>query len=286
MKKMRKILLVGMIMLLALALVACGNKPVEPVDTNPGTNPDDSTTDTSWEDIQTKGHFVLGLDDSFPPMGFRDENNNIVGFDIDLANEISAYLGVEVQLKPVIWDTVILSLTSGEIDCIWNGMTVTDVRLQSIDVTNAYMHSDQIVVTLVGSPITTMADLAGKTVGTQMASSSIDAMEASPAIYDTFKDNLKQYATHTESVMDLTNGRLDAIVIDSIAFYGDFNVKSPDAYAVLDENFGTEDFAIGVRKADDAWTDKLNEALQEMRNNGKAAEISMKWFGEDIFAIK
>jgi polar amino acid transport system substrate-binding protein len=280
-KKQKLLMVLSVILVLGLLLTACG-----------GTNPpaagdgEGEGGDPSWENIQAKGHFVLGLDDSFPPMGFRDENNDIVGFDIDLAREAAAYLGVDVEFKPVVWETVILSLTSGEIDCIWNGMTVTDTRLESIDISEVYMNSDQLVVTLAGSPIKTMADLAGKNVGTQLGSTSVDVLEAHPDIYNTFRDTLKQYATHTESVMDLQNGRLDAIVLDSMAFYGDFNVKSPGSFAVLDENFGTEDVAIGVRQEDDAWTAKLNEALHALRDNGKAVELCQKWFGEDIFAIK
>lgn len=266
---MRKSIVVLMVLaLLAIILASCGSPK--------------AGTDDSWQKIQNKGYFILGLDDGFPPMGFRDENNEIVGFDIDMAKAVAEYLGVEVQLKPVIWDTVILSLTSGEIDCIWNGMSVTPTRLEQIDVSSPYVNSDQIIVTLAGSALKTKADLAGKTVGTQMGSSTLTALDSDPATRDSFKDTLRQYSTFTEAMMDLENGRLDAVVIDSIAFYGDFNVKAPGSFAVMEENFGTEDMAIGVRKEDNAWTDKLNEAMDALKANGKAAEISTKWFGENI----
>ena len=243
-----------------------------------------SPADGSWDKIQSNGKFILGLDDSFPPMGYRDENNEIVGFDIDMAKAAAEYLGVEVELKPVIWDTVLLSLNSGEIDCVWNGMSVTEERKKEITFSKSYVNSDQIVVTLKDSDIKAKADLAGMVVGTQMGSSTIDALDAEPQVRDSFGE-LREYATFTEAMMDLDNRRLDAVVIDGIAFYGDFNVKSPDSYSVLGENFGREEMAIGLRQTDGAWIAKINEALDYLRSSGKAAEISVKWFGEDILII-
>jgi len=295
MKKL--LLLLAISVMLVFVVAACTTTPPPapttppPATTTPDTTtppatttPDTTTpaaTDDSWQKIQAKGYFVLGLDDSFPPMGFRDENNEIVGFDIDMAKAAAQYLGVDVQLKPVIWDTVILSLTSGDIDCIWNGMSVTPQRLESINVSDPYIRSSQIIVTLAGSALHTKADLAGKDVGTQMGSSTLDALNADPDTLNSFKE-LHQYSTFTEAMMDLENKRLDAVVIDSIAFYGDFNVKSPGKYQVMDENFGTEDMAIGVRKEDNTWREKLNEAMQALKDNGTAAQISDKWFGDNI----
>ncbi|MDR3121425.1 MAG: amino acid ABC transporter substrate-binding protein [Clostridiales bacterium] len=240
--------------------------------------------DGSWEKIQQAGVFVLGLDDEFPPMGFRDEQNEIVGFDVDMAKAAAEYLGVKVELKPVIWDTVLMSLNSGEIDCIWNGFSVTEDRKKEVSYSKSYINSDQIVVTLTGSDITTKAGLAGMTVGTQMGSSTLDALDTDPATRDSFGE-LREYATFTAAMMDLDNKRLDAVVIDSVAFYGDFNVKSPEAYAVLEENFGREEMAIGVRQADNTWRETLNGALDYLRSSGKAAEISIKWFGKDVVIV-
>jgi polar amino acid transport system substrate-binding protein len=86
-------------------------------------------------------------------------------------------------------------------------------------------------------------------------------------------------------MMDLDNKRLDAVVIDGIAFFGDFNVKSPGSYSVLEENFGEEEMAVGLRQSDDAWIAKINEAFDYLRSSGIAAEISTKWFGADILII-
>ena len=269
------LLLVTMLMAFALIATACGADEGAPADENT------DVADASWDNIVEKGYFIVGLDDEFPPMGFRDENNEIVGFDIDMAKAAAEYLGVEVQFQPVVWDTVTLSLTTGEIDCIWNGLSITEEREEAFDFSNAYTKSSQIVVTMADSDIASFADLAGKTVGTQMASASLDAIATQPEVKDTFGE-LKEYDTFVSAMMDLENGRLDAVVIDSIAFYGDFNVKSPDKFKALEENFGEEMYAIGVRTEDDAFTAQLNDALAAIIADGTAAEISNKWFGEDI----
>jgi polar amino acid transport system substrate-binding protein len=240
--------------------------------------------DGSWDKIRQNGKFVLGLDDEFPPMGFRDDSNEIVGFDIDMAKAAAEYLGVEVELKPVIWDTVLLSLNGGAIDCVWNGMSVTEARKKEITFSKSYVNSEQIIVTLAGSGIKTKADMAGKTVGTQMGSSTLDALDTDPATRDSFGE-LREYETFTKAMMDLDNGRLDAVVIDGIAFYGDFNVKAPDSYGVLADNFGSEEMAVGLRQADADWIAKINEAFEYLKSSGKAAEISKKWFGADILIL-
>ncbi|MDO4582116.1 MAG: amino acid ABC transporter substrate-binding protein [Bacillota bacterium] len=278
---MKKLMIIMLALMLVFAFAACAAEEPAAAEDPAVEDPAAESADDSWTRIQEQGYFILGLDDSFPPMGFRDENNEIVGFDIDMANAVAEYLGVSVELKPVVWATVITSLTSGEIDCIWNGMSVTEERLQQIDVSEPYVNSDQIIVVPAGSDIATKADMAGKIVGTQMGSSTIAALDNDPDTKASFGE-LKEYDTFTAAMMDLDAGRLDAVVIDGIAFYGDFNVKSPGAYTVLEENFASEQMAIGVRKEDDAWTDKLNEAMNALKADGTAAEISIKWFGEDI----
>jgi polar amino acid transport system substrate-binding protein len=122
-------------------------------------------TDTSWQEIQDKGYFIVGLDDAFPPMGFRDENNEIAGFDIDMAREAAARMGVEVQFQPISWDAKDAELNSGNIDVIWNAFTITEERLQNFLFTKPYIEDHQIIVVRTDSTIATKADLAGKEIG-------------------------------------------------------------------------------------------------------------------------
>ena len=284
---MKKPLVLMLALILVFPFAACTpNSPpdvdlVEDIEGTETENTGDAEVDNSWVRIQTRGYFILGLDDDFPPMGYRDANNEIVGFDIDMAMAVANYLGIEVELRPVAWSTVIGSLTEGDIDCIWNGMRVTAELLAQIDITNPYVNSSQIVVVPANSAITGLAGLAGKTVGTQAGSSALTALNTKPEVYNSFA-RLREYEAFTIAMMELDAGRLDAVVIDAIAFYGEFNLKSPGTYSVLEENFASEEMAVGVRMEDNAWTDKLNEAMSALKADGTAAQISIKWFGEDI----
>lgn len=222
---------------------------------------------------------VVGLDDNFPPMGFRDDKNELVGFDIDLAREAAKRLGVEVEFKPIDWNAKEAELSGKRIDVLWNGLTITEQRKQQIAFTAPYLENHQIVVVAANSPIKTKADLAGKVVGVQEGSSAVDAIEKDEA-GKTFKE-LKKFGDNVAALMDLSTGRLDAIVLDEIV--GRYYVaKKPGEYAVLDDNFGTEEYGVGVRKDDAELLAKLQKAMDEMKQDGAAARISTQWFGKDI----
>ena len=174
-----------------------------------------SADDTSLEDLKSWGKFILGLDDSFPPMGFRDENNEIVGVDIDLAAEVCKRLGVELVVQPINWDSKELELTSGKIDCIWNGMTVTDERIEAMFLSKPYLDNRQVVIVEEGSKIAQVSDLAGKTVGLQEGSSAREAFDANP-IASQVKE-VVEYEDNVSAFLDLQAGRIDALLVDEVA---------------------------------------------------------------------
>ncbi|MBS0507732.1 MAG: amino acid ABC transporter substrate-binding protein [Proteobacteria bacterium] len=223
---------------------------------------------------------VIGLDDNFPPMGFRDEKNELVGFDIDMAREAAKRLGLTVAFKPIDWNAKEAELTAKRVDALWNGLTITEERKQNIAFTAPYMENHQIIVVPAGSAIKTRADLAGKVVGAQDGSSAVDAIKKDEAVFKSLKE-FKTFGDNVTALMDLTTGRLDAVVVDEVV--GRYYVaKKPEAYAVLDDNFGTEEYGVGVRKDDTELLGKLNKALDEMKQDGTAAKISEKWFGKNI----
>jgi len=172
--------------------------------------------DNSLELVKQKGVFVLGLDDSFPPMGFRDENNNIVGFDIDLAKEVCKRMGVELQLQPINWDAKELELNTNKIDCIWNGMTINDDRVAAMFFTKPYLANKQVIVVADSSSIKSKDDLAGKIVGLQKGSSALDALEKNAAVYESVKE-VVELDENVTVFMDLKTSRIDAAVMDIIA---------------------------------------------------------------------
>jgi len=240
----------------------------------------ESSADDSWETIKSKGKFIVGLDIEFPPMGFEDVNGEIVGFDIDMAKEAAKILGVEVEFQPVIWDNVIMELNNKNIDVIWNGLSVTKERKEKILFTDPYMEDRQMIVVSKGSSIKGKADLAGKTVGLQAGSSSEKALEKDKETMESIGE-IVPYKSNNDALMDLRNGRLDAVVVDEVV--GRYYIaKHMDEYEILEDHFGVEEFAVGLRKGDKAFAEKLNEAINQLKENGKAEEISIKWFGENV----
>ncbi len=171
--------------------------------------------DTSLQNVLDKGTLILGLDDSFPPMGFRDDSNNIVGFDIDLATEVAARMGVELVVQPIDWDSKEMELSTGNIDCIWNGMTMTDERIASMYFAKAYIANEQIVIVPTKSPINAVADLKDKTVGLQKGSSSLVALEKTE-VYSQVKE-VVEFADNVTAFLDLKANRIEAFVVDSVA---------------------------------------------------------------------
>lgn len=223
---------------------------------------------------------VVGLDDNFPPMGFKDEKNELVGFDIDLAKEAGKRLGAEVTFKPIDWSAKEAELSGKRVDVLWNGLTITEERKANILFTTPYLENRQIVIVLDKAEIKAKADLAGKVVGVQDGSSAVDAVTKDEATAKSLKE-LKKFGDNVTALMDLSAGRLDALVVDEVVgrYY---TAKKPGEYRVLEENFGTEDYGVGMRKDDTELLAKIQKAMDDMKADGTAATISTKWFGKDI----
>lgn len=236
--------------------------------------------DNSLQYILDKGELVLGLDDSFPPMGFRGEDGDIVGFDIDLAKEVTDRMGVELRLQPIDWDAKVLDLNSKDIDVIWNGLTITEERKEQITFSKPYIANRQIVIVQADSGLMTKADLDGKVVGLQLGSSAQDAVESDPEVLDSFAE-LARYQDNVQALLDLEVGRIDAVVVDEIL--GRYYIsQKPAVFAVAEEYFAEEEYGIGFRKGEEAFRDRVDEILDEMDADGTAADISVDWFGEDV----
>lgn len=227
---------------------------------------------------KTDNTLVIGIDDKFAPMGFRDENNEIVGFDIDYAKAAAEKMGKEVKFQPIDWKTKEAELSSGRIDLIWNGYTITEERKKKVLFTKPYLKNAQVVVTLADSNITKLANLEGKVVGLQSLSSAADALNAAP-----IKSKIKtvtEFADNVSALNDLKSGRLDAVIIDEIVI-NYYITKETDAFKVLDESLAPEEYGVGVKKGNEELLKQLQTALDELNEDGTAAEISKKWFGED-----
>lgn len=255
-----------LIISISIILTACGQ--------------DKSKSD--WEYIKDKGTLVVGLDDTFAPMGFRDENDEIVGFDIDLAKAVGEELGIKVEFKPIDWDAKDGELKSKKIDCVWNGMSWTKDRDKSMSLSYKYMNNKIIVMSADNNiNIKDSSELSNYKISTQADSSALDGLKADKN-YDKFKDNIKEYKDYAAAYLDMKAGRVDVMVIDKVMGEYTYPELKTSDYIFMDDFY-----AIGFRKGDKELTAKVNEALKMIMDNGKGKEISQKWFkNDDSFIVK
>ena len=236
------------------------------------------------KDVQTpndqKETLVMGLDDTFAPMGFRDEKGNLIGFDIDLANEVAERIGVTIEFQPIDWSMKETELNAGNIDFIWNGYTITAERQEKVAFTKPYLENSQIIVTMADSPISSKADLSGKNVAVQAESSALDAINAEPDVAKSFGE-LSEFSTNNEAFSDLEAGRSDALVVDEVLARFYMRQNGQEKYKVLDEDFGDEEYGIGIRKGDTGLLEKVDKTLDDMKKDGTYNEIYKKWFSEN-----
>jgi len=257
---MKKLLFI----LLAILLVGCQVKEVK-------------EGDNSLNNIIEKGKMVVGFTE-YPPMGFK-ENGEITGFDIDIAKAVGEKLGVEIEFVYIDWDAKVLELDAGNIDMIWNGLTITEDRKKEILFSKPYFNNRIVILTLKDSMINSISDLAEMNVGVELQSSGQSALESSE-VFESINEMVK-YTTITEAVLDLKAGGIDAIVADEI--FARYAVsKEADAYKIPEDVFNSENYGIGFRLEDVALRDKIDQIIDELAEDGTALEISLKWFGEDL----
>ena len=234
------------------------------------------------ENKKDENTIVVGIDDTFVPMGFRNENGEIVGFDIDLAKEAFKRMNLKVVFQPIDWSMKETELTNGNIDVIWNGYTMTPERAEKVAFTKPYLKNRQVIITLSDSNIKTLNDLKDKTVTTQDGSSSLDTLFERPELTKTFKGGEPiLFDSFNDCFMDLEAGRSDAVVCDEILAQYYISKKNPNKFYVLSEDLGEESYSIGLRK-DSNLVDSLNKTLDEMKKDGTTANIAKKWFGKDL----
>ncbi len=230
-------------------------------------------------EIPTK--IVVGLDDNFPPMGFRDESGELTGFDIEVAKEVGKRTGIEMEFKPIDWASKEAELVSKRIDLLWNGLTITEARKEKILFTDPYMQNEQVFVTLADrDDITDFESLEGKIVATQEGGTGVVALEKKPELEESFEE-VRLYAVFTDALLDLEIGRVDAVLIDSVVSRY-YMTKKPEMFKELPEILASEDFGVGMRKEDTQLKEILTEAINEIKEDGTGEAISKKWFGVNV----
>lgn len=241
--------------------------------------------DTSTAEFAEKAEgdtFTVGFDQDFPPMGFVGEDGEYTGFDLELAQAVCDKMGWEFVPEPIAWDAKDAMLESGAIDCIWNGFTING-REDEYTWSDPYLDNSQVFVVRADSGIESAEDLAGKTVDVQTDSSAQAALEDNQELSSTF-GNLQVIADYNTGFMELESGVVDAVAMDIVV--ASYQIESRDAdFVILDDVISTEEYGVGFAKGNEAVRDQVQTALEELAADGTMAEISTKWFGEDITTI-
>ena len=234
-------------------------------------------------DSQKDNKLIIGIDDEFAPMGFHDEQGNIVGFDVDLAKEAAKRLDVEIEFKPIDWDKKREEITSGNIDMIWNGLDITDERKQYMIFSKPYMDDRQILLVRKDDTqgILTEGDIEGKVVGVQAGSTSDCYIKQNEELKNSLRD-LKTYDKFNGALEALRSGEVDIFVCDEMVARYEMN-NHPDEFEIIDVKVGEiTETAVGFRKDDTELRDKVQAVFDEMIRDGTAKEISERWFQADL----
>lgn len=293
----KRLISIALASVMALSLAGCGGSAggttteadtSAPADTTAQASSEDTTAadDTSTEAAKTTadagGTLIVGFDQDFPPMGFIGNDGEFTGFDLELAQEVAKRLGLEYKPQPIAWDAKDMELEAGNIDCIWNGFTMTG-REDDYAWTEAYMANTQVFVVAKDSGIASQADLAGKVVECQVDSSAEAALKEVPDLTATFKDLLTT-ADYNTAFMDLEQGAVDAIAMDVIVAGYQIQQRNAD-FVILDDSLSAEEYGVGFKKDNTELRDKVQKTLEEMAADGTLKGISEKWFGEDVTTI-
>lgn len=227
-----------------------------------------------------KKELIIGLDDTFAPMGFREkEGGELVGFDVELARRACELMGYEAKFQPIDWSVKETELATKKIDMIWNGYTITEKRKEQVAFSKPYLENRQVIITMKDRAVQTKAELAGKTVSLQAMSSALEAVEKDTDFVKSLKGGrVIEFATNEDAFHDLEAGRSDAIVVDEVLARYYVKQNGEQNYYFLEENFGEEEFAVGLRKEDTELLEALNKAMDTMKKDGSYDKTYTTWF--------
>lgn len=276
----KQILALSMAALMAAALTACSSKPAEtaaPETTQAQTaeaapETEGETTEAAEETADgaeaAGGTLVMGTNAEFPPYEYY-EDGDIVGIDVEIAKAIADKLGMELQIEDMAFDAIIPAVTSGKADFGAAGMTVTEERQRSVEFTDTYANSNQVAIVKEDSDITGSDALAGKIIGVQLGTTG-------DALATEIKDaTVERYNKGLEAVQSLTQGKIDAVVIDQAT--AEAFVKKTEGIKILEEKMSEEEYAIAIKKGNMELVEKMNEAIKELKEEGKIDEIVAKY---------
>ena len=275
--KLRRIAAMLLAGVMAVSLVGCGGSSSGKSDDKESVTTGSAVDSGSGE--RTK--LTVGFDAEFPPYGFKD-GDTYSGFDLDLAQAVCDYYGWELVKQPIDWDSKDMELSSGTIDCIWNGFTING-REDDYTWSEPYIDNSQVVVVKKDSGIASMDDLSGKIMDVQADSSALAALEGEDATdvgkkVSSSLGQLIQVSNYNTAFMDLEGGACDAIAMD--IGVGEYNIKTKNAtdkFQILKESITSEKYGIGFKLGNTALKDQVQSTLDEMFADGTVSKIAAKY---------
>ncbi len=260
----------ALVLVLSLALSACGGAPAPSAAPASEAQPADAASTAPASEAAPEdagaGTLVMATEATFPPYEYMS-GSDIVGVDVDIAKEIAAELGLELVIEEMPFDAVIAAVDSGKADFAAAGISITEERKQTVDFSIEYATSKQVILTKADSGIAGEADLNGKTVGVQLGT------VADLALTDDYPEVVvERYNKYTDAVNDLINGRVDALVLDSLPAE---SLKTMDESLVIcDNELFTDVYAICVKKGNTELLSTIDAVLQRLISEGKVDEFT------------
>lgn len=235
----------------------------------------------TWNKIERKRQVVIGLDDSFVPMGFEKKNGQLTGYDIDLAKAVFQEYGIKVSFQTIDWSMNVTELRNGTIDLIWNGYSITPQRKKKVAFSRPYLRNRQVLVVKKNSGSNSFSQMKKYELGMQTGSTAEQWYEGKQKVLRAKKVIL--YDTISNSFLDLNSGRIQGILLDEV--YADYYIshmaKSNNYRVIQNDQVPMDLFAVGMRKGDKTLRRKINAGLVRLQKNGKLKQINEKWFGKN-----
>ncbi|OPJ65008.1 cystine-binding periplasmic protein precursor [Clostridium oryzae] len=237
-----------------------------------------SGSSSTLDKIKSKKVITIGVDDTYPPMEFKDSSNKLVGYDVDMAEAVAKKMGVKIKWVPTAWDGIFGALSSKRFDLIHSSVSITDERKKTMIFSDPYITGGNSIFVKKGdTSIQSSDDLKGKIIGVQAGTTGEEVVSK----MGTAK-SVKKYQGMTEAFMDLLNGRTSAVVSDPMVgkYYA---AKQPNKFETVKSTLNEEPIGVAFRKSDKSLRDAYNKAINDLKKDGTLSKISEKWFGEDIY---
>ena len=246
------------------------------------TEPEKETED--WTYLANKGSLTIGIT-YFEPMNYKDKEGKLTGFETEFAEAVCAELGLKADFQEIEWDTKELELNSKSIDCIWNGMTITDERKENMDISVPYMQNKQVMVCKKDKVNDFAESVEDASVVAEAGSAGEEVANSDEFFKEADFENVESQAT---ALLEVKAGTADVAVIDYIMALGTLREGSDfEDLAIVDaKSFAPEEYGIALRKGSTTALPKLNAAIQKVADSGKLKEIADKYNLSDMLLVK